>query len=126
MIVRKTLLAGAVCSAALLALVGSGARADAAEACQAPKTGTSDVPIFSPPVSQVVRGKGKVPFYSAPNYHCVIKGAFVVPKDQVLMDAQTSDGWSSVTYANPNTGNNVSGWVRTDRLKEPGSVGPKH
>ncbi len=36
----------------------------------------------------------------------------------------TSDGWSQVMYA-PGTGDDVSGWVRSDRLKETGTVGPK-
>ena len=125
MTLGKVLLACSVYSATLLAVLGPSTLAEAAESCQAPKTGTSDVPIFSPPVNQVVKGKGKLQFYSAPNYHCTLKGVFALPKDKLLTNAQTSDGWSSVTYANPETGDNVSGWVRTSRLKEPGTVGPK-
>ena len=122
MIVAKTVLASIACGAALLA---SSALAEAAEGCEQPKTGTPETPIFSPPVSEVVKGKGNVQFYSAPNYHCVMKGVFAVPKDKLLTQAQTEDGWSSVTYANPKTGENVSGWVRSVRLKEPTAAGSK-
>jgi len=29
-------------------------------------------------------------------------------------------------YVNPRTGNDVSGWVRSARLKETGTMGPKY
>jgi transposase len=47
------------------------------------------------------------------------------PKDELIAYAQTNDGWSSVMYSNPKTGNSVSGWVRSERLRETGAVGPK-
>jgi hypothetical protein len=52
-------------------------------------------------------------------------GVFVIPKDELIAYAQTNDGWSSVMYVNPRTGSNVSGWVRSVRLKETGAVAPK-
>ena len=115
----------AVYTATVLTFLGSCTSAVAAADCQQPKAGTSEIPIFSPPVSQVVKGKGKVQFYSAPNNHCAIKGVFAVPKDKLLTQAQTDDGWSSVTYTDPKTGDAVSGWVRTARLKEPSAAGSK-
>ncbi len=114
----KTLLAPILCSATISAILGCCPAAQAATGCQEPKTGTAEIPIFSPPVSEVVKGKGKLQLYSAPNYHCEIKGIFAVPNDHLTTHAQTEDGWSAVTYANPKTGADVSGWVRTMRLKE--------
>jgi hypothetical protein len=54
-----------------------------------------------------------------------MKGVFVIPNDELIAYAQTNDGWSSVTYTNPRTGRDVSGWVRSTRLKETGTVGPR-
>ena len=112
------------CGAALLAYIGASAPAEAREACEEPKTGTSEVPILSPPLANVVVGAGRLQFYSAPNLHCPMDGVFVIAKDELIAYAQTKDGWSSVMYVNPRTGNDVSGWVRTERLKETGTIGP--
>lgn len=97
----------------------------ASAACQAPETGTGKVPIFSPPLAQTVTGTGRLQFYSAPDSHCPLKGVFVIPRDELVAYAQTRDGWSSVMYLNPKTGSDVSGWVRSARLKTTGTVGPK-
>lgn len=103
-----------------------GASALAAEpGCKEPETGTKEVPVFSPPLSNVVIGTGRLQFYSAPDAHCPMNGVFVIPKDALVSYAQTNDGWSSVMYVNPKSGNDVSGWVRSARLKETGTVGPK-
>jgi hypothetical protein len=96
-----------------------------AAGCQEPETGTKNVPAFSPPLSEVVIGTGRLQFYSAPNLRCTMNGVFVIPKDELIVYAQSSSGWSSVMYPNPKTGNSVSGWVKSSRLKETGSVGPK-
>ena len=118
----KMALAGLICSAALL-----GVAADIAVAadCKEPATGTNDVPIFSPPLANVVIGTGRLQFYSAPDLRCAMRGVFVIPKDELVAYAQTGDGWSSVMYF-PRTGNDVSGWVRSDRLKATGRVGPRY
>ena len=93
--------------------------------CKEPETGTKNVPIFSPPLSEVVIGAGRLQFYSAPDPNCAMKEVFVIPKDQLIAYAQSNDGWSSVMYVNPRTGDSVSGWVRTSRLKQTGMVGRK-
>jgi hypothetical protein len=111
-------------SAALAGSIGAYALAEARGACDEPKMGTRDVPVLSPPLAGVVIGVGRLQFYSAPNVRCPMRGVFVVPKDELIEYAQTKDGWSSVMYMNPATGNDVSGWVRSDRLKETGTVGP--
>jgi hypothetical protein len=93
--------------------------------CNEPKTGTKEVPVFSPPLGEVVVGTGRLQFFSAPNLSCPMKGVFVVPGDRLIAYAQSADGWSSVMYSNPKTGDTVSGWVKSARLKETGTVGPK-
>jgi hypothetical protein len=51
-------------------------------------------------------------------------GVFVIPKDELIAYAQSNDGWTSVMYLNPKTGDSVSGWVKSSRLKKTGTVGP--
>jgi hypothetical protein len=72
-----------------------------ADDCKEPKTGTKVVPIFSPPLANVLTGAGRLQFYSAPNERCPISGIFVIPKDELVAYAETDDGWSSVIYMNP-------------------------
>jgi len=91
--------------------------------CKEPETGTKNIPAFSPPISEVVIGAGRLPFYSAPRLGCAMTGVFVIPKDELIAYAQSEDGWSSVMYSNPRTGNDVSGWVRSSRLVKTGTVG---
>ncbi|QPF84596.1 hypothetical protein IC762_34220 [Bradyrhizobium genosp. L] len=114
-----------VCSAMILAVLGASVQAQTPASCKEPKEGTSRVPIFSPPLANVVTGTGRLQFYSAPNLHCPINGVFVIPNDQLVAYAQTDDGWSSVMYVNPKTGDDVQGWVRSARLKITGTMGPK-
>jgi hypothetical protein len=118
MISIKSLLTGAL----LLTVLGAPALAGN---CKEPKTGTKDVPIFSPPLAHVVTGSGRLQFYSAPNAACAIDGVFVIPKDKLVGYAQTDSGWTSVMYVNPRTGADVSGWVRSERLKATGTMGPR-
>jgi len=93
-------------------------------ACEEPEIGTKAVPSFSPPLSVVVIGAGRLQFYSAPDPGCARKGVFVIPNDALIAYAQ-SGGWSSVMYSNPATGDAVSGWVKSSRLKKTGTVGPR-
>jgi len=94
-------------------------------ACTEPPAGSARAPALSPPLSQVVTGAGRLQFHSAPDSACSMKGVFIIPKDEVIAYAQTRDGWSSVMYLNPRTGNDVSGWVRSARLKTVGTMGPR-
>lgn len=93
-------------------------------ACTEPQTGSDQAPALSPPLSQAVTGSGRLQFHSAPDSACQMKGVFIIPKDEVIAYAQTRDGWSSVMYLNPRTGGDVSGWVRSERLKTIGTMGP--
>ena len=93
-------------------------------ACEEPTIGTKAAPAFSPPLSVVVIGMGRLQFYSAPDPGCTMKDVFVIPKDALITYAQ-SGGWSSVIYSHPATGDTVSGWVKSSRLKKTGTVGPR-
>ncbi|MGY8666741.1 hypothetical protein Q3C01_30910 [Bradyrhizobium sp. UFLA05-109] len=97
----------------------------AAPLCKEPELGGRDAPMLSPPMANVVTGAGRLQLYSAPNLACAMNGIFVIPKDELIAYAQTDDGWASVMYTNPRNGNAVSGWVRSARLKETGTAGPK-
>lgn len=93
----------------------------AASKCIEPRTGTDRVPILSPPLGKAVVGKGRLQFYSAPNLACRMNGVFVIPGDNLVAYAQTRDGWTSVTYFG---GSSPSGWVRSERLRTTGTMGP--
>jgi hypothetical protein len=116
------MLACAVCCVTLLSVV---VRVAVADDCKEPVIGSNDAPMLSPPLGAVVIGAGRLQFYSAPKLSCVMTGVFVIPKDWLIEYALTDDGWSSVMYNNPRTNDVASGWVRTDRLKVTGTVGPK-
>jgi len=73
-----------------------------------------------------VIGTGRLQFYSAPNAACAMPGVFVIPKDQLIAYAQSNDGWTSVMYTNPRTGDFVQGWVKSARLKTTGTEGPRY
>jgi hypothetical protein len=122
MIFGKALLLGIVCGVTF----GASALAGPAAGCKQPETGTKDVPIVSPPTANVVTGAGRLQFYSAPNVRCSMNGVFVIPRDSLIVYAETNDGWSSVIYVNPRTGDDVSGWVRSARLKTTGTIAPKY
>jgi len=121
----RSILACIVCSAVMLGALGASVHAQTPSSCKEPREGTSRVPVLSPPLANVVTGAGRLQFYSAPNLHCPLSGVFVIPNDELVAYAETKDGWSSVMYFNPRTGNDVSGWVRSARLKATGTVGPK-
>ncbi|QOZ48528.1 hypothetical protein XH89_04360 [Bradyrhizobium sp. CCBAU 53340] len=116
-------LKGTICVAVLLGLFETPIRAE--PVCKEPDMGSKEAPMLSPPTLNVVTGAGRLQFYSAPNADCSMKGIFVIPKDELIAYARTDDGWSSVMYMNPRTTDSVSGWVRSERLKQTGTVGPK-
>jgi hypothetical protein len=104
---------------ALLLVASSQAFAD----CREPETGSKNFPMLSPPRAEVVTGAGRLQFYSAPRVDCAMKGVFVIPKDVLIAYAESIDGWTSVMYTNPRTNDVVTGWVKSSRLKDTGTVG---
>lgn len=121
----KILRAWIIGSLVLLQSFGATALAAPPIVCTEPKSGTKDASMLSPPLSMVVTGTGRLQFYSAPNSNCAMNGVFVIPKDELIAYSRTNTGWLSVMYVNPRTGNDVQGWVRSSRLKETGTVGPR-
>ena len=95
--------------------------ATAAAACKEPETGTKRAPLLSPPLGKVVTGTGRLQFFSAPDAACRRTGVFVVPGDRLVAYAETNDGWTSVMYLG---GAQPQGWVRSDRLRTTGTMGP--
>lgn len=93
-------------------------------ACEEPAAGSEAAPALAPPLAAVVTGSGRLQFHSAPQAGCAMQGVFVIPKDELIAYAQTR-GWTSVMYSNPRTGDTVSGWVKSSRLKMTGTVGPR-
>jgi len=71
-----------------------------------------------------VAGTGRLYFHTAPDARCIDKKVFVIPGDS--LDARTVSGdkneWVSVTYLKKN-GEDVSGWVRAERLMFTGASG---
>jgi len=124
MFIARTTLCYLAGTAALLA---SAAALAAPASCHSPEIGSRHAPMVRPAVSAVVIGSGRLQFYSAPSRECPIAGTFIVPKDSVIMYAQTDDfRWSWVAYLGGATPLETSGWVISDRLKTTGEMGPRY
>jgi hypothetical protein len=92
-------------------------------ACKKVTVGTDKAPRFAPPLAAKVIGAGRLHFHSAPDFHCRMKGVFVIPNDSLVAYGQTDDGWTSVMYIK---GNYDLGWVRSSRLKTTGTIAPSY
>lgn len=71
-----------------------------------------------------VAGTGRLYFHTAPNERCIDKKVFVIPGDSLsaLTVSGEKDEWVNVTYLKKN-GDEVSGWVRAERLMFTGASG---
>ncbi len=78
---------------------------------------------FYPRRTYAVEGKGRLYFHTAPDARCRSKDIFVIPGDSLIVYS-SFQGWYSVMYINPKTGEDFSGWVRPERLKFSGTIGP--
>ena len=87
-------------------------------AAQAEKQGSA----LMPRLSYAVGGQGRLYFYAAPAATCRL-ASFVVPKDELIGYTELN-GWLSVMYINPKTGEDTSGWVQAGRLHIRGTMGP--
>jgi hypothetical protein len=68
---------------------------------------------------RTVTGKGRLQFYSAPDFSCPIKGTFILQGESV--DAYTEYGrFTSIVYLGSNSKYPVTGWVESNRLKPNG------
>jgi hypothetical protein len=112
--------------ALLAAALMASAEARARSSCASPKLGSDAAPLLSPPLGEVVIGKGRLQFYSAPDFACPIADLFVIPGDDLIAYGQSKDfGWTSVIYNSPHDASVSEGWVRTKRLKVTGDMGPR-
>lgn len=65
---------------------------------------------------RVVIGKGRLQFYSAPDYSCKMPGVFIIERESVDAYAEY-EGFTSVVYLGRKQNGPVGGWVRSDRLR---------
>ena len=79
---------------------------------------------FYPRRSYIVQGKGRLYLYTASDRNCRSKDIFVVVGDS-LVAYSVHQGWYLVMYTNPKTGATYEGWVRPERLKYQGTLGPR-
>lgn len=74
---------------------------------------------------RTVIGKGRLQFYSAPDYSCKMPGVFILSGESVTAYADYL-GFTSVAYPSSREGGLVYGWVRSDRLRPNGfGISPK-
>lgn len=112
-----------LCAAtALLAIFCSGvSQADSQLDCKifsdkADKDGST---ILGMDAEQIVIGKGRLQFYSAPRYSCKMLGVFIF-KNEAVVAYTTYGSFTSVAYLNGKGGGPVMGWVESNRLKPNG------
>ncbi|TAM55056.1 MAG: hypothetical protein EPN57_03310 [Paraburkholderia sp.] len=79
--------------------------------------------IFVPrdDAGRTVIGKGRLQFYSAPDYSCVMRGVFVI-KGQTVNAYTEYRKFTSVVYLSDKREKPIVGWVRTNRLT-PNGIG---
>lgn len=95
----------------------------ALDCLQAHATANAKGADLHPRAGYVVRGQGRLQFYSAPTTQCAIRGKFVIPGDRLIAYTEFK-GWYWVMYINPKTGDDVEAWVKGDRLEFVGTEGP--
>lgn len=79
-------------------------------------------PVDAAQSARVVAGAGRAWFHTAPLDECKLPQLFVIPGDALTV-LHTYGDFADVTYRNPRTGREASGWLRLDRLKT-GAVSP--
>lgn len=72
-------------------------------------------PVAPAQAGRIVTGTGRAWFHTAPVDECRTASLFVIPGD-VLTVLHVYRDYADVTYRNPRTGREASGWVRLDRL----------
>ncbi|WP_075794901.1 hypothetical protein [Massilia putida] len=75
------------------------------------------IPVESAQAARVVTGTGRAWFHTAPLDECKLPALFVIPGD-VLTVLHTYGDYADVTYRNPRTGREASGWLKLDRLAD--------
>ena len=80
---------------------------------------------FNPPATYAVDGKGRLYFHTAPANHCRSRDVFVIGGDELIAYSE-HQGWYSVMYINPRSGQDFHGWVRPERLRLRGTIRPAY
>jgi hypothetical protein len=73
------------------------------------------LPVATEQAARVITGTGRAWFHTAPLDECKLPQLFVIPGD-VLTVLHTYGEYADVTYRNPRTGREASGWIKLDRL----------
>ena len=81
--------------------------------------------LFNPPASYAVMGKGRLYFHTAPDDSCRSREVFVIAGDELIAYTEYQ-GWFSVMYSNPRSGQDFHGWVRSERLSMRGTMRPAY
>jgi len=85
---------------------------------------TAKAAAYYPRESYAVTGTGRLYFYTAPSTECRDEKTFVIPGDSLVLYSDYK-GWYNVGFFNAKTGKDALGWVRPERLKYSGTLGPK-
>ena len=80
---------------------------------------------FNPPATYAVGSKGRLYFHTAPANHCRSRDVFVIGGDELIAYSEYQ-GWYSVMYINPRSGQDFHGWVRPERLRLRGTIRPAY
>jgi len=70
-----------------------------------------------------VTGAGRLHFHSAPDAACRDAKLFVIPGDKLTVYTEYQ-GYVSVMYLNPKSGDDFMGWVEAKRLEFVGTLAP--
>jgi hypothetical protein len=73
------------------------------------------IPVESAQAGRVITGAGRAWFHTAPLDECKLPQLFVIPGDALTV-LHTYGDYADVTYRNPRTGREASGWIKVDRL----------
>ncbi|GAA5166514.1 hypothetical protein GCM10025770_23750 [Viridibacterium curvum] len=111
--------------AAVFVLIGAvlGAQASESSECERIDSRGQRSVGFHPRLSATVSGVGRAWLYAAPTEKCKTK-RFIVPGDSVTVYTPYK-GWFHVMYINVSTGEDFEAWVKEDRLKITGDLGPR-
>jgi hypothetical protein len=95
--------------------------ADSPEACKklSDKAYKEGSMILGGDAEQIVVGRGRLQFYSAPSYSCKIMGIFIL-RGETVVTYTTFGRFTSVAYLNGKSNEPVTGWVESSRLKPTG------
>lgn len=93
-----------------------------AKRCEAINATAQQGAGFHPPLSARVVGSGRAALYLAPDEACK-DTKFLIPRDSVAVYTPYKQ-WMYVMFVHPKSGVDTSAWIREERLKTTGTLGP--